>query len=330
MDILNRALLRKSKEAVGSLLAFYKDNRICDQLKFTEVILEASIYLEDFEMFKEILQNYEGNLPQVCLQSVIYQNNERMLEALLNHFSEQFLNPDCYCDVSSLPSEFTKIMDKDMLKDYSYFEKISHPIFCDPQVFKDYWNYDPLQMAVLKDNSRMVKLLLDKTLYKASTPLRNGDNIIHLMVKDKFGDSFILQKLLERLEQEVGSAEIVKKDFLMAKSESDGLSVIEYCTGSKVHAPIIFKYSSVAGLPEDDMYSQSTVLDVDILHDMTLQEEAKLDKKQLAESIKKIARQKYKDLIKNTEMLAKKPQFVFGYAQELGLNLSGNCFTCKV
>ena len=64
-------------------------------------------------------------------------------------------------------------------------------------------------MAVYYDNSKLSKLLLENTLYKASDTLKNGDNIIHMMVSQKFGDSFILQKLLQRLEEEVGSKEEV-------------------------------------------------------------------------------------------------------------------------
>jgi len=121
-----------------------------------------------------------------------------------------------------------RIIEKDELKDYSFFDKVEHPIFNNSEKVKRYLSYNPLQMAVYLDNSRIVKLLLEKTCYKASTLLKNGDNIIHIMVNQKFGDSFILQKLLERLELEVGCKENVKKDFLLTKSESDGLTALEY------------------------------------------------------------------------------------------------------
>lgn len=202
-----------------------------------------------------------------------------------------------------MPPEFTKIIDKDVLKDYTYFNKLSHPVFNEPEKLKAYIAYNPLQMAVFLDNSRLVKLILENTCYKASTKLRNGDNIIHLMVSQKFGDSFILQKLLAKLEEETGSKENVKKEFLLTKSESDGLDALEYCAGSKIHAPLLFKYSSVAGLPEDDMYSESKVLDVDIIHQFTIEEEEKLDKKNVALDAKNNSKIKYKELLQKTESL---------------------------
>mmetsp|Transcript_33013 Transcript_33013/g.37887 ORF Transcript_33013/g.37887 Transcript_33013/m.37887 type:complete len:168 (+) Transcript_33013:1154-1657(+) len=166
-----------------------------------------------------------------------------------------------------------------------------------------YCNHNPLQMAVYLDNSRLVKLIMDHTCYKASAPLKTGDNIIHLMVSQKFGDSFILQKLLEKLEEETGSKERVKKEFLLQKSETDGLDALEYCAGSKIHAPILYKYSSVSGLPEDDMYSVSNVLDVDIIHNLTVEEEEKCDKKAQADEIRVASKVTYKDLMKSTETL---------------------------
>lgn len=326
VDILNRALLRKSKEAVQTLLNFYQEQNLSHKIKFNEVLLESSIYLNDFDIFQQFLDNYDDVLPQICLQSVIFKQNDLFLDLILNKFRNEFTTADCYRDLDTLPSDFTKIIDKDVLVDYKYFDKISHPIFNDDEKMKEYWNYNPLQMAVYLDNSRIVKLLLDGTCYKATTPLKNGDNIIHIMMKDKYGDSFILQKLLERLEQELGSAEAVLKEVLLAKSTSDGLDVMEYCTGSKVYAPIIYKYGSISGLPEDDLYAQSSVLDVDILHETTVEEEAKLDKKITSEEIKAYATEHYKELIKNTEILAKKPQFVLDYSKQLGLDLSGKIF----
>jgi hypothetical protein len=315
-------LLRKSKESVQTLLAFYAEQNLSKHIKFTEVLLEASIYLNDVDIFQQFLDNYDDVLPQICLQSVIFQQNDLFLDLILHKFRQEFMIADCYKDLDTLPSEFTKIIDKDILKDYSYFEKVSHPIFNDEEKMKEYWQYNPLQMAVYLDNSRIVKLLLDGTCYKATDLLKNGNNIIHIMMKDKYGDSFILQKLLEKLENELGSTEAVLKDFLLTKS-TDGLDVMEYCTGSKVYAPIIYKYGSISGLPEDDLYAQSSVLDVDIIHENTVEEEAKVDKKIVSEDIKKYAREHYKDLIKNTETLGISSQYVLDYSKQIGLDLSG-------
>ena len=91
----------------------------------------------------------------------------------------------------------------------------------------------------------------------------------------------------------------------------------------KIYAPIIFKYSSVVGCPEDDMYSEAQVLDIDIIHNHTVVEEEKMDKKEVAETIKKKSHEKNKDYIKKTEMLKKKYQFVVDYSSQLGLDLSG-------
>ena len=121
-----------------------------------------------------------------------------------------FKNPDSYKDIDGIPESFTRIIDNDILVDYTYQSKIGHPVFTDEENMKFLsYGYTPLQMAVYYDNSKLSKLLLDNTLYKASDTLKNGDNIIHMMVSQKFGDSFILQKLLQRLEEEVGSKEEV-------------------------------------------------------------------------------------------------------------------------
>lgn len=165
-------------------------------------------------------------------------------------------------------------------------------------------------------------MLLEHTLYKAWDLLKNGDNIIHLMVSQKFGDSFILQKLLERLEFETGSKETVKNDYLLVKSKSDELNAFEYWAGNKVHAPILFKYKSSEDEANDDFYSESKVLDVEIIHHMTIEEENKQDKKIVANDVRNKARKKYMNLIKTTENLNNTDQFVTGYATQLGLDLS--------
>ena len=110
----------------------------------------------------------------------------------------------------------------------------------------------------------------------------------------------------------------------MVKSESDGLNAIEYWAGNKVHAPILFKYSSVSGLPEDDMYWNSQVLDVDIVHHISIEEEEKLDKKTVSVEIRNKSRKKYKDLIKKTTNLINCDQYVLNYAEHLGLDLTSN------
>lgn len=323
LDVLNRSILRKSTIGVQVLFDFYVTKDLSNYLQFNEVLLEASIHMADERLFEYILSNYHGELPQIALQTIVFLQNEIFLKMLLSAFKEQFKSPDWYHDIFTIPEEFTKVIDKDFLSDYTYFEKLKHPIFNDPEKFKIFMQYDPLQLAVYLDNSRLVKPLLDSTCYKASTLLKNGDNIIHLMVSQKFGDSFILQKLLERLEIEVGGKENLKKEFLMTKSETDGLTALEYCAGSKIHAPILYKYSSVTGIPEDDWYSQSSVLDVDIIHKLSLAEEEKLDKKAVALDIKNEARIKYKELIKQTEALWKGKSFELNYSKEIGLDLSG-------
>ena len=122
-------------------------------------------------------------------------------------------------------------------------------------------------------------------------------------MSQKSGDSFILQKLLTRLEEETGSKENVKKEFLLAKSETDGLDALEYCAGNKIHAPLLFKYNSAAKISEDDMYSESKVLDVEIVHHLTVEEEEKLDKKNVSLDTKNNSRIKYKNLLQQTESL---------------------------
>jgi uncharacterized protein len=324
LDVLNRSILRKSTIGVQVLFDFYVTKELSDHLWFNEVLLEASIHMADERLFEYILNNYRGELPQITLQTIVFLQNEIFLKMLLRTFKEQFKAPDWYQDIIDIPEEFTKIVDKDFLIDYSYFEKLKHPIFNDPEKSKIYMQYDPLQLAVYLDNSRLVKPLLDSTCYKASALLKNGDNIIHLMVSQKFGDSFILQKLLERLELEAGGKENVKKEFLMTKSESDGLTALEYWAGSKIHAPILYKYSSITGFPDDEWYSASNVLDVDIIHKLSLADEEKLDKKAVAIEIKDEARIKYKELIKQTEALSKQKAFVLDFSKEIGFDLSGN------
>ena len=323
MNILNRALLRKSETTVQALIDFYEENKLESEIKFNEVILEASIYANNESQFNYILSKYEGELPQICLRSIIFMKNEKLLKALLTNRNEQFKTQELYKDLHEIPQEFTKIIDKDILLDYKYFDKITHPIFSDSEKMRVYNRFDPLQMSVYFDNSRIFKLLMDNTWYKASSKMKNGDNIVHLIVSQKFGDPFILQKLLERLEEETGSKENVKRDFLLEKSGTDGLDVLEYWAASKIHAPIIYKYSSVSGLPEDDMYTQSKVIDVDIIHNLTIEEEEKLDKKTQQEEIKEYCKTKYKDLMKSTDALIKKRQFVVNYSKEIGLDLSG-------
>ena len=163
LGVLNRAMLRKSKDLVRSLINFYKDKEIHNQLKFTEVILEASIYLNDFDIFSDIIGNYEDGLPQICLQSIIFNQNDLLLDTLLGKFSNLFEVPDLYKDIDFLPPEFTKIIDTDLLKNYKYFDQISHPIFSNKEKNKQFWKYNPLQLAVFLDNSKILKLLFQKT-----------------------------------------------------------------------------------------------------------------------------------------------------------------------
>jgi len=55
--------------------------------------------------------------------------NEKLLSVLLKELSSLFKNPELYKEISEVPAVFTKVMDKDILVDYMYFEKLSHPIF---------------------------------------------------------------------------------------------------------------------------------------------------------------------------------------------------------
>lgn len=90
-----------------------------------------------------------------------------------------------------------------------------------------------------------------------------------------------------------------------------------------MHAPILYKFSSVAGCPEDDLYKDSNVLDVDIIHHLSIEEEEKLDKKAVIQDVKNYAKIKFKDLISKIETLNKKQQWVLDYSKQIGLNLSG-------
>jgi ankyrin repeat protein len=323
LDVLNRAILKKSALGVQALIDFYIEKDLSRKLKFNEVLLEVGIHFEDEKIFELIAQNYEGGLPQIALQTTVFLQKEAFLTILLKTFSEQFKSPDSYKEISEIPQEFTKNIDNDILINNTYFEKISHPIFSDADKSRSFIKYNPLQLAVYLINSRMVKLILNSTCYKASTLLKNGDNIIHLIVSQKFGDAFILQKLLQRLELEVGGKENVKKDFLLTKSDSDGLTTLEYWAGNKFYAPILYQYSSAIGASEDDLNSDSTVLDVEFISELTLEEEEKLDKKASALEIKQEAKIKHKELINQTEQLSKQDQFVFNFAKEIGLDLSG-------
>lgn len=89
-----------------------------------------------------------------------------------------------------------------------------------------------------------------------------------------------------------------------------------------MHAPILFKYKSSEDEANDDFYSESKVLDVEIIHHMTIEEENKQDKKIVANDVRNKARKKYMNLIKTTENLNNTDQFVTGYATQLGLDLS--------
>ena len=324
LGILNRALLRKSSNVVQTLIDFYEENKFEEDIKYDEVILEASIYTNNESLFEYFLSKYNGELPQICLKSIVFTKNEKLLKIILSNKLEEFKNSSLYKELDEIPPEFTRIIDNDILLDYKYFDKISHPIFNDSERMRIYSRFDPLQMSVYFDNSRIFKLIMDSTWYKASSQMKNGDNIVHLIVSQKFGDTFILQKLLERLEEETGSKENVKKDFLLHKSGTDGLDVLEYWAASKIHAPILYKYSSVSGIPEDDMYTFSNVIDVDIIHSLSIEEEEKLDKKVHSEEVKAQSKIKYKNLMKSTDALIKKRQFHINYSKEIGLDLSGN------
>jgi len=62
------------------------------------------------------------------------------------------------------------------------------------------------------------------------------------------------------------------------------------------------------------MYAAARVLDIEIVHDQTVEEEAKADKKAVAEEVRLAAKQQKKHLIKSTEMIAKKYQYVVDYS----------------
>ena len=144
-------------------MQFYKAKEMEKDFKLNETILEASIYMDDKELFKYIIENYSGELPQICLQSLIFDKNEILTEMLLTHFVEKFKNPELYKEIIDIPSEFTKIIDKDALECFTNLDKISHPVFSDPGKLKAYVAYDPLQMAVHFNISRLVKLILENT-----------------------------------------------------------------------------------------------------------------------------------------------------------------------
>lgn len=92
------------------------------------------------------------------------------------------------------------------------------------------------------------------------------------MVNKKSGDSLILQKLLEKLEIELGSKEAVWRDILMEKSQTDGLDWFEYWAVNKFYLPILLQYSNkfhtfrYQGDQENSMFMMSKVLNVEIIH----------------------------------------------------------------
>ncbi|CAI2360287.1 unnamed protein product [Moneuplotes crassus] len=327
VDVLHRALLRSSKHAVHSLLAFYKHKELFTHFKLPQTVLESSIHFNDSDTFSQIVEYYDGELPQVALQSAVFTQNHHFATLIVDTFAEQFCDSEISQSAVCVPDEFTQVITNDVLQEYTYFARVAHPIFSDEAQTARFTALNPLQLTVSLDNTKLVKLLLDKTAYKASSLLPNGDNILHLVVSRSEGDSYILQKLLAQLEIETGSAEQVRTQFLEHKNEADGLSVLEFCAGMKIYAPIVFKYSSVAGCPDDDMYGAAEVLNVEIVHDQTPEQEASTDKKALAEKTRLAARQALKDLIKTTEALAKKYQFMVEYSAECGIDFSDPSYT---
>ena len=324
MDVLNRAILKESEDSVKTLIAFYIEKELFNKAKFDEVILESVLHLNNITLMEGIMEHYEGALPQFCLQTLVFLENDTLLDKLLDHFSDKFMSEESYRDIEEVPQEFTKIIENDLLSEYTFKPKVEHPIFNDSEKMTKYLRFNPLQLSVFLNNGKIVETLLEKTCYKASTLLKNGDNIIQLLVKQEHGNTITLQNLLERLELEVGSKEKVKNDFLLTKSESDGLTALEYCAGrNKIFAPLLYKYSAVIGSDENDVFSQSYVTEIEFIHDLTVEEEEKLDKKAVGLEIRENSKIKFKDLVSRVEDLSNKQQWVLDFSKQIGLDLSG-------
>jgi len=79
---------------VQTLLDFYISKEIFNSIRFDEVVLEATVHVGDSKLFEYIANNYHGELPQVCLQTIVFCKNEELLKILLETFSDKFRSSD--------------------------------------------------------------------------------------------------------------------------------------------------------------------------------------------------------------------------------------------
>jgi len=315
-------LLRHSANAIDVLCALYDDEQLSALLPVTEVLLEASTHCGD-SVFGFFLQRYAGPLPLATLTSLVIRQDDKMAEALLSRFESDFQDPDRYYDVDRTFAEFRRVGDKDALGGYTFYPAVRHPVFAD-HVRSKFAEFDALQLAVQLNSKKLVNLLADCTLFRASKLLANGDNIVHLMVSRKGGESLILQRLLDMLERECGSRDAVRTQFLLQKSQADGLDCFEYCAGVKVYYPVLYKFEHS---DEQQMFALSKVVDVEITHALTQAEEDAQDKKAVGDALRQANRARFCDLIADTEALAATSLFATDFCSGLGLDLTDPGFT---
>ena len=144
-------------------------------------------------------------------------------------------------------NEFLEFFLNDPVGDLKFFDKIVHPIFSNEMNLATFNNYDVLQLSVLKGEVEVCKDLIKRTNLKTLTLCANGNNLLHVIVKNKISTGLmgvISKKMVKEIEEhnEANPSEPIDflKDFLEIPSAEDGLSVLEYASGSQVYAPFFF------------------------------------------------------------------------------------------
>ena len=67
----------------------------------------------------------------------------------------------------------------------------------------------------------------------------------------------------------------------------------------------------------------SKILDIDIVHNFTIEEEVKIDKKTQAETTKELNRSKYKNLLTQTKELTADKLILTNFYEELNIDFTG-------
>ena len=129
LDCLNRALLRNSKQAIEAFKDFYEEHKLGIEFEPSEVILEASSH-DNQDFFIWSLERYNGQFPLIWVYSLILNKNYSLLETLLIKYSK-FIPNNNDPENSEIPWEFLKIIENDVLLNYTLFKRITHPIFSD-------------------------------------------------------------------------------------------------------------------------------------------------------------------------------------------------------